>query len=198
MEPPTLQQLQKSFEEKYKCEFVSNPGQGQICVTYKGDSGNSLNREWFEYVQAEAKKYSDLPILITSDTNCTRISAWNTMYKTFYDDYIRTMPSRKSELLRLEEEKIARAWAAKRPPILDRDLINEYRWYNTKTEKIFKIKKLYPSYSNEKIESILHYLDSPKSKYVKNTLLAVKALNRFAREHEIDINSALVVWKEHL
>ena len=111
--------------------------------------------------------------------------------------------------MKLQKEKEeAKLWAANRFPgekhIHEIHILDEYRWHIQKTEKISKIMKLSPSYLHEEIESILHYLDSLKpykpttKKYTKNTLLAMKALNRYARENEIDVNSAIIVWNEYL
>lgn len=95
-------------------------------------------------------------------------------------------------------------WAANRlpgEPPLSESVIEEYRWNLKKTEKVSKLIKEYPSYTNVEVESILQYIESQNtgfSKYEKNTLLAMKALNRFAKENDIDVNSAIVVWKEYL
>jgi len=111
--------------------------------------------------------------------------------------------------MKLQKEKEeAKLWAANRLPgekhIHEIHILDEYRWHIQKTEKISKIMKLDPSFLYEEIESVLHYLDSLKpsrpttKKYTKNTLLAMKALNRYARENEIDVNSAIIVWNEYL
>lgn len=103
-----------------------------------------------------------------------------------------------------KEAEDARIWAANRlpgEPPLNENVIGEYRWNIKKTEKISKLIQEHPSYTNVEVESILHYIDSQKttnSKYQKNTLLAMKSLNRFAKENDIDINSAIVVWNEYL
>lgn len=116
------------------------------------------------------------------------------------------------EEFKQKEKTDAYIWAANRLPgefhIPENQIVDEYRWHIKKTEKISNIMKVYPSYFHEEIESILHYLDSllpsnitPKpisKKYTKNTLLAMKALNRYARENQIDVNSAIIVWNEYL
>ena len=205
--PPTLQELQQAFEKIYSCKFKfhQKPELGHICVTSGGTISN-LNSEWFQYVKDEAENYNDTfaNISIPSDTNCTRIEAWNMMYSNFYNSFIRSMPQRRAELRRLYEEEqfrkeqeAAETWASQCNERSGRYLINDYRRYNKKTDKIFRIIKQYSSYSSEEVEAILHYLDPYcVLKYKKNTLLAMKAFNRFAKENEIDVTSAIVVWKD--
>lgn len=111
-----------------------------------------------------------------------------------------------------QEEKVkkeaedARIWAANRLPgekPLANNIVTEYRLHNKKMNKISTIIKEHPSYTHIEIESILHYLTSQKetnrtNKYEKNLTIAMKALNRFAKENDIDVNSAIIIWNDYL
>jgi len=197
--PPTLQELQRSFEYKYDCKFIShsNPELGEICVSNSGRSDYNFNIQWYYYVRETAGRYSDkyVTIIIPSDTNCTRITAWNKMYSDFYDRYICTMQLRKLEIQALVETKVREQVKI----AVDQALRTvDYTTYIKKLDKVSRIVKENPLYTRTEVEAILAYLDPTDNRYRKNTLDAMRALNRFSRENRIDFNSSVIVWKEYL
>ena len=52
--------------------------------------------------------------------------------------------------------------------------------------------------TDEEIEAVLMYIGSDQKTFRKNTLLALKVLNRFAKEQEIRFEDAVTVFTEHL
>jgi hypothetical protein len=52
--------------------------------------------------------------------------------------------------------------------------------------------------TDEEIEAVLIYIGSEQKTFRKNTLLALKVLNRFAKEQEIRFEDAVTVFTEHL
>ena len=108
------------------------------------------------------------------------------------------------EQRRQAEEAAANEWASNRfpgeKPITN--LIADYREHLQREYKITNILNKYSTFNHQECEAILSHLTSLFSKdnniYEKNTLLAMKALNRFAREQEIDVNSAIIVMNEFL
>ena len=203
--PPTIQELQRSFEYKYDCIFKahSNPNLGQICVPNCSGSGYNFNSQWYNYVREEIDKYSDQfagPI-IPSDTRSTRITAWNMMYSDFYDRYMATMPLRRTYLQALVEERVrqqVKDAVDKAIKIAELNRIYDQSCYIEKLDKISRIVKENPLYTRAEVEAIVRYLDPTNYSYAKNTLSAVKALHRFSRDNRIDFNSSVKVWKEYL
>ena len=196
---PTLQELQRSFEYKYDCKFIShsNPELGEICVSNSGRSDYNFNIQWYYYVRETAGRYSDeyVTAIIPSDTKCTRITAWNKMYSDFYDRYICTMQLRKLEIQALVETKVREQVKI----AVDQALRTvDYATYIKKLDKVSRIVKENPLYTRTEVEAILAYLDPTCNRYKKNTLDAMRALNRFSRENRIDFNSSVRVWKEYL
>lgn len=203
--PPTLQELQRSFEYKYDCKFInhSNPELGQICVSSCGGSDYNFNVQWYNYVKEEAGKYSDqfACVINPSDTKCTRITAWNKMYNDFCDMYVATMPLRRLEIQSLVEMKVRQQVKAAVDQALrtvEYNRINERNMYIKKLDRVSRIIKENPLYTRAEVEAVLRYLNPNDGRYTKNTLNAMKALNRFSRENRIDFNSSVIVWKEYL
>ena len=200
--PPTLQELQRAFEYKYDCKFIShsNPELGQICVSSSGGLNFNFNSQWYNYVREEAGKYSDqfAAVINPSDTKCTRITAWNMMYSDFYDRYLATMPLRKLEIQALVEEKVRQQVKEAVDKAININRLYEHNFYIRKLDRVSRIIKENPFYTRAEVESVLRYLDPTNYRYTKNTLNAMKTLNRFSRENRIDFNSSVIVWKDYL
>jgi hypothetical protein len=112
-----------------------------------------------------------------------------------------TMPLRRLEIHALVEMKVRQQVTEAVDQALragEYNRINERNMYIKKLDRVSRIIKENPLYTRAEVEAVLRYLDPNDGRYTKNTLNAMKALNRFSRENRIDFNSSIIVWKEYL